>query len=579
MLIEYINFQNYRNLNNLKIVFSPDINFVIGENGIGKSNVLYALNRIFSNGRFFETDFDDKDKNIVIDICLSLYDEEIGVFDEYTDPSNHNRINLIIKQGIEDSAFKVYHLETEDEIPPRLLKNIFYMYYDSLRNPKTELNFDREKGSGKFLNFLIKKYLGKHEEADSSYIDKDKLSSVLTFINDNICKMNAVKRSAVNVDIDTDNLSFLNSVFQLYDSNKIELKKSGYGIQFSLLVIFSLFERIIEITTKAQKAGKLLTSINCILAFDEPEIHLHPFAQRALVKDLKAIVNGKDEGFNNIIKDLFGIDSIVAQLIFVSHSNSIILGGYENIVRLYSDGCEIKSVSGRMVKKVHAEELKKDEKHLQKMFPYFCEAMFAKKVVFVEGDCELGALNVFAQTLHIDTDNCGIYIINASGGESVNTLIKIFSLFQIECIGIKDRDVYDKNKNAGQDTSDDDQLINNGKLILTHEQNFEFEIVKAFANLDDLYSYLSNWDKSYIVPKQKGNVNKFINNFNLSIPEINGDLRWEDCDDEKKKLFLLVALSNIKTITAGAILAEALSEDKIPQVYKEVLEKVINNGN
>lgn len=574
MQIDKIKFSNYRNLTNLEVKFPPNLSFIIGENGIGKSNILSALNKIFVNGKFLDSDFTNKDEEIQIAVSLSLSDEEIGSFDEYTDPSNPNLINLIIKQEIDDATISVIHAETEEAISPKLLKNVFYVYYDSLRNPQKELSFEKEKGGGSFLNFLIKYYLCEHEEADEAYVDKTKLSEVLAFINEKINQLQAVRRGNISVNIDSSNLNFLNNVFQLYDDEKIELKKSGYGIQFSLLIIFSLFEKLIDITAKARKQGRSLKEVNCIMAFDEPEIHLHPFAQRALVKELLSIASGKDEGFNKLINELFGIENFAAQLLIVSHSDRIIVGGFENIVRVYARGSEIKSISGHMLKTVNADQLDKYEKHLQKQFPYFCEAMFAKKVLFVEGECELGALNVFATTMNIDIDNYGVSIINAYGGDSVNPLIKIFSLFQIECIGLKDRDVYDKNRHDGKSTAEDDQLIAERKLVLTREPNFEFEIVKAFGN-DELYSYLQQWNESYVGPKQKDNVNKYIDKFGLTVSYASSDLTWEECDEEHKKVFLLVALSNIKSIAAGAILAEGLTINKIPLIYKETLGRIV----
>ena len=576
MQITKIQFNNYRNLNNLTIQLPTDLSFIIGENGIGKSNILNALSKIFIYGKFADYDFTDPTKEIIIHISLALSDEEIGSFDEYTDPDCPNKINLVIKQEIDDTSFRVYHLETDEEISPRLLKNVYYIYYDSLRNPKTELSFEKDKGSGSFLNFIIKYFLEKHDEADEAYVNKEKLSEILSFINSSIGDLQTVKRNNVSVHTDSNNISFLNRVFQLYDDKDIELKNSGYGIQFSLLVIFSLFERLIDITAKAKKSSQTLERITCILAFDEPEIHLHPFAQRALIKDLTTIAKGEDLGFNKVIKDLFGINSFSAQLLIVSHSDRIISGGYENIVRLYSDGSDIKAVSGKSIKSAHANQLKKDEKHLQRLFPYFCEALFARNVLFVEGESELGAIHTFAKTMNIDLDSYGVSVINTSGGETINPMIKLFSLFQIECFGIKDRDVYDRKRNAGARTDDDDQLIAAGKLRLTNEPNFEFEIVNAFNNLDELYSILQTLDSTLVVPQQKDKVNKFIQNFNYPLPIINNSLSWNDCyDDVKKKLFLLVSLSEIKSITTGSMLAEIFTIETIPKTYKEILERLI----
>lgn len=576
MQITQISFQNYRNVNGLSIQFPTGISFIIGENGIGKSNILNALSKIFIYGKFSEQDFNDSEKEIRIDITLLLSNDDIGSFDEYTSPSNPNIINLIIRQDVDDYNFKVYHLETGDEISPRLLKNVNYIYYDSLRNPKTELSFEKDRGSGSFLNFIIKYFLEKHDEADDAYVNKDKLSEILSFINKSIGDLQTVKRNHISVHTDSNNINFLNRIFQLYDNKDIELKHSGYGIQFSLLVIFSLFERLIEITTKSKKSSRPIEEITCILAFDEPEIHLHPFAQRALIKELMTIANGKDQGFNNVVKELFGLEAFSAQLLIVSHSDRIISGSYENIVRLYSAENDIKSVSGQWIKDKHSAQLKKDEKHLQKLFPYFCEALFAKKVLFVEGESELGAIHTFAKLMDIDLDSYGVSVINASGGESINPLINLFSLFQIDCIGVKDRDVYDRKRKVGLNTDSDDCLIAVNKLVLTNEPNFEFEIIEACEDLDDFYAYLKSIDATLVLKQQPAKINKFIEDYNYPVTPFSTTLGWSDCKDIlNKKLFLLVSLSGIKSITTGAIIAEKFTKETIPKIYKTILEGLI----
>lgn len=337
---------------------------------------------------------------------------------------------------------------------------------------------------------------------------------------------------------------FLNSIFSLYDSRNIELKKSGYGIQFNLLVIFSLFEKIIDIVEHAQKTGLEIKKINCVLAFDEPEIHLHPFAQRSLIKDLSDLANGKDAGFNNVILKLFGIESFSAQLIIVSHSDRIITGSYENIVRIYSNNEKILSISGMEIEQENGIN-KDNEKHLQKQIPYFTEALFARKVIFVEGESELGALTVFARTLNIDLDAIGVSIINTSGESSMLPLIDIFTLFKIECVGVKDRDVY-MTTSGTIIPPNVQKYINEGRLFLTDKENFEFEIIESFE-VDKLYELLSSIDYSFVCAIQKDSMNKFLHKFFPGKEEIESNIKWEECyTEEDKKLFLVYALTRIK---------------------------------
>lgn len=285
MEIRQIKFENYRNLNELELDFIS-ISYIIGENGIGKSNILHALNRIFSNNKFLESDFFDKNKKITVYLKLFLTESEIGIFDDYTDPNNSLLINLKIEQECDDLSFHLYHMETNEELNIKFLRNIHFIYYDSIRNPKNELVFDKEKGSGSLLNFIVKYYLKENREEDINYINSEKLNGALDFINSRMKKISTIYRNEVKVGFDSEDVNFLNTIFKLYDAQSIELKSSGYGLQFSLSVILSLFEKMIFASESAKKRGEELKAYNCVLAFDEPEIHLHPFAQRSLIKDL-----------------------------------------------------------------------------------------------------------------------------------------------------------------------------------------------------------------------------------------------------------------------------------------------------
>lgn len=42
--------------------------------------------------------------------------------------------------------------------------------------------------------------------------------------------------------------------------------------------------------------------LHAVLACDEPEAHLHPYMQRRLSKSLHRICEGKDDGFNALLK-------------------------------------------------------------------------------------------------------------------------------------------------------------------------------------------------------------------------------------------------------------------------------------
>ena len=76
---------NYRNLSGQIIDFHHDVNFLIGENNIGKTNILELINVFFNVGKFHETDFKNVLLPIKIRITLKYDDEEIGFFDDNFD--------------------------------------------------------------------------------------------------------------------------------------------------------------------------------------------------------------------------------------------------------------------------------------------------------------------------------------------------------------------------------------------------------------------------------------------------------------------------------------------------------------
>ena len=106
MKLRGIKLLNYRNLSNIKIIFSDDLNYIVGENNIGKTNLLYAINRVFAGKNFEANDFRDSTKAIEIVIRLKLNDIEKGIFDDLTDPENTDYINVKVVQESPDEYLK-----------------------------------------------------------------------------------------------------------------------------------------------------------------------------------------------------------------------------------------------------------------------------------------------------------------------------------------------------------------------------------------------------------------------------------------------------------------------------------------
>jgi len=283
--------------------------------------------------------------------------------------------HIVASQDTIDDNIVFKHQETNTVIPNNLIKCVNYINYDSLRTPNNELNFDKNKGVGKFLGHLISKYLEIEGIEDIDFIDSHKLKELLEYINGNLKKIKAFEDFSINAGLDSDSKYVLAKVITLSDSNNFSLQNVGCGIQFLSLITLTILERILNMnkTRLAKAIMQDKDGNNCmpiILGLDEPEIHLHPYMQRSLVKYLIKIIENKDKNFSELIKDIFSIDQLMGQVIISTHSPNIILNDYKQIIRFYKD-----CMGGLTVKSGFEINLPdRIEKHLLAQFPYIKEA-------------------------------------------------------------------------------------------------------------------------------------------------------------------------------------------------------------
>ncbi|NJS15858.1 MAG: ATP-binding protein [Nostocaceae cyanobacterium CSU_2_110] len=105
------------------------------------------------------------------------------------------------------------------------------------------------------------------------------------------------------------------------------------------MITLSILERLLNIKDLDQYIVEdSSTSDKCIpivIGLDEPEIHLHPYAQRNLIKYLVKVVDNKDSDFIDLLSDIFQINKLLGQILIVSHSPNILLNDYRQFLRFY----------------------------------------------------------------------------------------------------------------------------------------------------------------------------------------------------------------------------------------------------
>lgn len=560
MKLTKISIDNFRNLNEIKINLDERINYIVGENNIGKSNFVYALSKVFGAGTFSESDFFNAIKPIVIEFTMLLSDDEIGIFDELCDPLTPNQINIVAAQESPDDYIMFSHKESGTPLQASLIRRINLLHYDSMRSQLSDLSFSKQKGPGALLNFVLQKYI---HDKEPTFITEDLSTELQEYTQTVFDRIRSLKKYGIHTQIVGNSIDLLSKIIVLEDNNSISITDSGCGIQFSTLIVLSLFSKIINEYKNTQKKGEVLSNFQSLLVFDEPEVHLHPFAQRNIIFDLLKITSNKDEAFLNLIEELFGIKSFEGQIIVVTHSPNIITENYEQIVRFYKENDKTKVVCGKNI------DLGNEKKQLYILFPFVKEAIFSKSAIVVEGDSEYACIPAFAEKLGTRLDEQGILVIKAGGAESIIPLMNLLEKFCIPAVGIPDKD---KMKPAWALRPD---------VFCTTTKCFESEIMQVLSEKEKLQTII-NIVETYDSKKtdrelQADAINKRINNYEMSFPLVSKSYKLKEASVQTDLFTVLYTtwLDINKGIILGKLIGESLSKDEIPSCYQKAIKKAI----
>ena len=136
------------------------------------------------------------------------------------------------------------------------------------------------------------------------------------------------------------------------------------------------------------------------LLIDEPEVSLHPHAQRALVRYLQ---------------------TLDAQTILATHSSALLdRADPRTIVRLKRDGPAVTAVFPATLTNVEARTL---ARHTS---PQTAEAFYARAVILVEGLSDQYALEALADRRDRDFDAEGISVIPIGGAHTISAYLNLF---------------------------------------------------------------------------------------------------------------------------------------------------------
>ena len=451
MYIKWMHIENYRNLADVTLSFHNDINYFVGENAVGKSNFLDLLEIVMECHGFNENDFTDVHKPIRIDFELSL--GELNYKSMFT-PNEGPTYRLRLEQVVQEVYPRLYSV-TDKGVEPMALSMIRHALYMCHRDTSEQELFTIPSSVYVELGKLLEDYVSRLEMVT-----------------------NDVQREIVSLRKDLDPYCMLNIqhlIEVLSTSSAMERKYSSDNVRLIMAVALKILAQIyMKINSATTNLESLLVYdekgrkyLPIFISVDEPELHLSPYLQRAVLNYYRQIATNENEEFLALLRDVFNIDGLLGQLFVVTHSTDALVDDYRHIIRLYRDEhnmvCAACGVTFNFPKEV--------EKHLIMHFPEAKEALYARCIILVEGETEYGSFAGFGKKLGVDFDYFGICLINARGESSISKLQKLFNRFAIPTVALYDRDVEEKYAKA------------HSNIFYTDEICFEMDFVAHLLSL------------------------------------------------------------------------------------------------
>ena len=451
MYIKWMHIENYRNLADVTLSFHNDINYFVGENAVGKSNFLDLLEIVMECQGFNERDFTDVHKPIRIDFELSL--GELNYKSMFT-PNEGPIYRLRLEQVVQEVYPRLYSM-TDKGIEPMALSMIRHALYMCHRDTSEQELFTIPSSVYVELGKLLEDYVSR-----------------LEVVTDDL------QRKIVSLRKDLDPYCMLNIqhlIEVLSTSSAMEHKYSADNVRLIMAVALKILAQIyMKINSATTNLESLLVYdekgrkyLPIFISVDEPELHLSPYLQRAVLNYYRQIATNENEEFLALLRDIFNIDGLLGQLFVVTHSTDALVDDYRHIIRLYRDEnnmvCTACGVTFNFPKEV--------EKHLIMHFPEAKQALYARCIILVEGETEYGSFAGFGKKLGVDFDYFGICLINARGESSISKLQKLFNRFAIPTVALYDRDVEGKYAKA------------HSNIFYTDEICFEMDFVTHLLSL------------------------------------------------------------------------------------------------
>jgi len=283
-------------------------------------------------------------------------------------------------------------------------------------------------------------------------------------------------------------LLFVDDGFRNIAENK------GHGLQRA--IIFSILRCYAELVTGSGVQKKR----NVIFAIEEPEIYMHPQAQRTIRRVFREIAKKTDQVFftthSSLLLDVAYFDEIIRVESFqetIDNKKTIKSKVWQlpiinmiNDIRKRRPG--INNVTKNSIRELYSNAC----------YPVGSEGFFAKKIILVEGPTEQYALPIYAEALEnsIYLDHLNISIVDSGGKGQLDRLYRVYNELGIPCYIIFDYDdgnnepnIIEKSKELLRmfnESPDCSQSVFVGDNIAYFPKKWEVTLAEEVAKYDEL---------------------------------------------------------------------------------------------
>lgn len=229
--------------------------------------------------------------------------------------------------------------------------------------------------------------------------------------------------ATVNVEVippNIDDVFKANTQVWVNDGVRTDIKRKGHGLQRAL--VFALIKVISNKTNNHDEPETTRSSSDSsYFILEEPELYLHPQAQRAMFDSLINLSNS-----NN-------------QVILCTHSSSLInVDQYKSICIVKKESDEIGTTIHQCLEDIFIEDEKKLFNLTYWLNPDRSELFFAKKVLLVEGQTDKIAIPKLAKTLGVFRHDHTLIECGSKSG--IPSYCQLLNKFRIPYIAVYDKD-------------------------------------------------------------------------------------------------------------------------------------------